>query len=219
MGIYASWDIETVPNERAEEIIDQQVFDPPANYKDPEKIKAHLAEAKRKAYDRAALNWWTGQIVSIAVSPPGEPSFVVCSDDESHLVRAFFDYVLGYPDLDLVGKSSDYFDTPFLIGRALALDLGLPLFLRRHHRGTITDVDQIFSFSASCDQRSNLANYAFGLGIEGKSGSGCQVAEWFQRAVLGEKEYFKRIADYNVQDTLIVLEMMKRFQKPYLTGG
>lgn len=199
------FDIETIPNDRAKAYFAAKVYEPAANLKDPEKIAANIAEKRAKDAEKAALHWWTGKVVCISVrTVDGKDSGTFSGLDEVQILRAFFDAV---GSNHVIGKSGDYFDTPFLVGRALANDIGVPGFLRPHR--PIQDVDHIFSFSSQCDQRSNLANYAFGMGIEGKNGHGSEVA------ALVEAGKWDELRAYCEQDVAIIAEMLRRWNKVY----
>lgn len=206
---YIFYDIETVKNERADSYFATKQYEPAANLKDPAKIEASIAEKRAKDLEKAPLHWWTGKVVCIGAIH-GDECLTFSGEDEAVNLAKFFDWALDI-DCPLIGKSGDYFDMPFIVGRCLANDMGIPGFLRPGR--SIQDVDQIFSFSSHCDQRSNLANYAFGLGIQGKTGHGSDVAAMY------EAKEWEKLETYCIRDVEIVAEMMKRWLKPYRKGA
>lgn len=216
-------DIETVENDHAKELFQKKTYQAPANYKDPAKIEQAVLEKRQADMDRAALHWWTGKIVCICANVIGleERPRTFIGADEPELLRQYFDWLSTLQSrcngLTILGKSSEYFDRPFIIGRALALDLGLPEILRPY-RG-IQDIDHIFAFSARCDQISNLGDYAFGLGIAGKTMHGSGVAALYTEILMGDHSKWKTLGDYCAQDTDIATEMLRRYLKPYAPRG
>ncbi len=220
-GIFVSdyiiaFDIETIRRPDTDDYFRSKVYKAPGNLKDPEKIRAAIEEKRRTDYEDAALYWWTNQVVCITAIPTDEPDWAVAfyGDDENKVLRDFFDQVRVWScSPRLVGKSSKHFDEPVLVGRSLAHDIGVPDFLRTTQYPK--DVDDLFSFSSQCSQRSTLSNYAYGLGISGKSGRGDDVAQWHAEATLGNADKWGLIAAYCLQDSKIVAEMMRRWMKPY----
>lgn len=203
-------DIETYRHPKAEELISRQAFEAPANYKDPAKIAEAINEKRKAALEKAALCWWTCQIICICAVPfdvEAEP-FVEINRNESSLLKSFFTWLTTWDQPTLCGKSSDGFDIPVLVGRAMANDIGVPGCLRL--KRPLTDIDDIFGWHGS-GQRTSLDNYAHGLGIPGKTGNGAMVGEMFEAGKDAE------IADYCLNDTKIVVEVIKRYSKPF--GG
>jgi hypothetical protein len=205
LSLYA-YDIETVPNDRAAAYFAAKTYQPDGRLTDPVKIQASIEEKRAKDAEKAGLYWWTGKVCCLSLqSLEQQDSGTFHGEDEAELLCQVFDLLKA--DDKLLGKSSEYFDSPFLVGRCLALDIGVPEFLRPYR--PIQDIDHIFSFSSQCDQRSNLANYAHGLGIEGKNGHGSEVA-----GLYNEKKW-DELRDYCRQDVAIVAEMYRRWKKPY----
>lgn len=219
---YAVIDIETVPNEQSHAYYKKKTYEPAANLKDPAKIEQSILEKRQKDMDKAALHWWTGKVICIdadLVGGTGRPiSKSFFGNDEKALLIDFFDWLYEAVQFNsnviLIGKSSDFFDTPYLVGRALAHDLGILQCLRPYR--PITDIDQIFSFSSQCEQRSSLSNYAFGLGIDGKTGHGSQVSTMYAEAIMGNENQWQAISAYCAQDNNISKIMLKRWLKHYV---
>lgn len=213
---YLAYDIETVANSKARDYYAQKKYEAPSNYKDQEKIEKYILEKRHEDEKKAALSWWTGQIVCInvrSILKGTSKTFVGAKEDK--IIEAFFAYLEGEGRFVLTGKSSEYFDKPYIVGRALSLDLGLPQCLRPYR--PLEDVDQIFGFGSRADQASTLDNYAFGLGLKKKSGHGTDVQHWFNAATTGQDvEGFKKIAAYCADDVNIVAEMIRRWAKPWV---
>lgn len=215
MPNFITWDIETVANAAAKDYFARKVYKAPANWKDPQKIEQHITEARHEDQQKAALRWWTGQVVCISLRwiHTGRSVTYVGPREENVLRQALDTLSLEAERPFLIGKSADIFDTPFIRGRLLALDLGIPEFLRPYR--PVDDLDQIFGFSSRADQRGKLTDYAFGLGISGKTGHGTDVQAWFDRAELGDEAMWGKIAGYCADDNDINFEMLRRWLKPY----
>ncbi len=208
---YLVLDIETVSNERAEEYIEKHSsYSAPSNWKDMEKIERYILNAKAKDLDKTALHWTTGKIICIcAIDPILQKGFTFSGDDERKILTQFFSLLeTGYGSL--VGKNSDTFDIPYIVGRAMALDLGLPRTLQH----AVTDVDKIFGWSAATTQRANLNRYAFGLGIDTKTSHGSKVQSVYRNIVQG-RESWKVLEEYCMQDVKITAEILTRYYKPF----
>jgi hypothetical protein len=203
----ACFDIETVPNSEAENWVNSQLPKAPANYKDPLKIAAKELENREKLRDKLALHWWTGRVVLICASVDGlNHSFI--SRDEVQILHWFADFLKDHQISTLMGKSSDDFDVPFLVGRYIANDIGIPSVLQPYNNRVVQDIDQWFGHRSS--QQSTLENYAWGMGIRGKTASYKKVAEWWDGYLDGNKESMPQLIAYCAQDVAIVSEFLKR---------
>jgi putative lipase involved disintegration of autophagic bodies len=109
-------------------------------------------------------------------------------------------------DISLVGKNSSGFDRGYIIGRCIALDIGVPSFMKKTWH-TIDDIDQIFGGKLS-SQCGKLADYAFGIGME-KGGHGSEVAK------MVEEQRWDDIVTYNEMDTRITAEIIRRYMKKW----
>lgn len=212
------WDIETAANQRAKDYFSRKVYKAPSNWKDKAKIEDYVSTARHEEQSKAGLRWWTGRIVCASLRWLGDKkerkTFV--GPDEAELIRCVFDLLEAESQTPvLIGKNGDTFDRPFLIGRALALDLGIPHCLRPWR--PIDDVNQMFGHSARCDQIGKLDEYAFGLGVKMKSGHGSDIQAWTNLAELGDEVYWDKIAGYCKGDVDIIHEMLRRWEKPYVS--
>ena len=185
--------------------------------KQREKIRNYVKVQQLKDLEKAALHWWMSKIVSIAWNfvhdETGElvTAGVKTSDNETEVISHFLNAAMNsaYRVSRVIGKNSKNFDTPYLIGRLLALDLGVPSFLRAKVT-PMGDVDEMFgSLSAKNSQITSLENYAFGLGIKGKLATGSGVESMYKSGA------FKDISAYNVQDVEIIGDMYRRWSRPY----
>ena len=183
-----------------------------------EKIRRYVKTQQMRDLEKAALHWWQSKICSIAWAHVHEESGEIISrgvkagPQEDMVIKLFFDAALNSPYrvARVIGKNSKNFDTPYLIGRCIALNLGLPPFLRSRI-SSFGDIDEIFgSLSARNSQITTLANYAFGLDITGKTGSALSVETFYRN------QNFEAISDYNIHDVEIVYEMYRRYKKEYV---
>lgn len=203
----ACFDIETVPNSEAENWVNSQLPKVPANYKDPLKIAAKELENREKLRDKLALHWWTGRVVLICASVEDQ-TFSFIHEDEIKLLHMFGRFLKDNQVSTLIGKSSAEFDIPFLVGRYIANDMGVPNLLQPYGNKTIQDIDQWFGHRSS--QQSTLENYAWGMGIRGKTASYKKVAEWWEKFLANDADSLNSLVTYCKQDVAIVSEFIKR---------
>lgn len=103
-------------------------FSAPANYKDPEKIAANIAEQRTEWLQRAALSPLTGKIVAIGFKKPKEDPLLMVEDSESQMLRYFW---MRYEDASdtmsqFIGHNILGFDLPFIIRRSWAHGIPVP---------------------------------------------------------------------------------------------
>lgn len=205
---YLAFDIETAPSKRGLMYInDVAPIKVDSRLKDPDKIKQAKELSKQKMIDKAALYWWTGKIHTICVNALDTDEEVTFQDlaSEQNVLTSFFTYLLGKKNYILIGKSSASFDRPYVVGRAISHDLGLPPQLREGR--PISDIDQVFGYKN--EQQTTLNNYAFGMGIPMKTMSGCQVIKLYEE---GEQRV---IEEYCKHDVFITVELLRRYYKPF----
>lgn len=152
-------DLATAPIDGAEMLIDGDTISPPANYRDPEKIAAYIAEKKQERLERAGLDLDLCRITAIGFLNGNEtPVVTVCKteDDEMAAIRFLMDE-LGYDGQvysekpNIVTYNGFRFDLPVLLRRCAYLGLPIPpLNLDRYrsphvdlcdaltHRGVLT---------------------------------------------------------------------------------
>lgn len=111
-------------------------FEAPANYKDPAKIEAAIAEKRAQWLERAALSAVTGRVLAIGYLDAN----TVTIDDgkefyEREILQRFWRFAesampLG-SDRPFVGWNIFGFDLPFIIRRSWANDVPVPEWVRR----------------------------------------------------------------------------------------
>jgi hypothetical protein len=123
------FDIETAPLPRADLAECVPTFEAPSNWKDPEKIRAHVAEKEASWHQSAALSAVTGRVLAIGWLDAyhGDLGFFASGDEAADLAT-FWALVApsGYLSADLVGFNSNRFDLPFLIRRSWRLGVPVP---------------------------------------------------------------------------------------------
>lgn len=230
-------DIETVPAENCRDYIEGLQIFPDAKYQaesPPQSIlsiktdelreqrlaewtanKQHAQEQdvlqkKQKLYETAGLKWWIGKVICICIRHNGNKA-TWYGDDEAANLRGLFDYLMDNPDAVVGGKQTSDFDIPFLIGRALHHNLGIPHNLRTPYQ--IRDINFIFGNSHVSGQRGKLSDYAFGIGVKPKTAHGSDmIAMHDQASLTGD---WSNIIDYCSQDVAIASEVFDRYSKEY----
>lgn len=213
--MYATIDLESVPDKRAELLPSFLNPKPDSRLKDPLKIEESIREKRQTMKEKFALHWTTAQVVCLSVVSDEEPPLCWYGEDETAILKAFGDYLLSKSHVQLCGAYTADFDIPLLTGRFMVHDLGIPPFLRRQDPDRLSDVNQIFGYSSQSQQRGSLAAYAFALQIEGKLGHGSNVADWYNMACLGDTKAWEQMSQYCIQDSMIAHEMLKRYRKNY----
>lgn len=214
-------DIETVALLNVHEFADRAQIKPASNLKKQESIDADIAKKRKALVDKAALHWWTGKIAAIGCAIVGGEGKCFVSEnhddegqdaellEERKMLIEFIRYLNEHDnsgaECGLYGMNSVNFDFPFLVGRMMRHDLGIPRLLHRANG----DVDRFFGYSSASSQRTKLDHYAWGLGISGKSGTGLMVAEYWKN-----KEY-EKLANYCMDDVWITAEIVRRYRLEY----
>jgi hypothetical protein len=196
------FDIETVANDRAKEYYDT-VYVPDKRLKDPEKIAAN----RKDALEKAGLHWWTGRVVCICWKLGDKQTTGIISRNEKHVLNNFFAACNSVTDPFLIGKNGTDFDIPFLVGRCLAHDVGVPQFLRPQR--PIDDINRVFGYVRN-SQWGKLGDYAWGLGLDGKLADGSQVQ------TMWDEDKHDEIFDYCLRDVEIPAELLARYTKEYV---
>lgn len=216
--MFLTYDIETASNPRAkhyyESLKASGYYAGRKGTKDLEKIKSQIEEKMQAHMGKAPLQWWTGRVVAIGCqlgSSTAKPKIFIDLDNEEKVLTEFFAYIKEcsdlYPDLTLIGKENSDFDDPYLRGRAMANQIGIPNQLRLP--GRLTDVNKIFGFSGKSAQRGKLSDYAYGLQLPVKLGDGSDVAKW-----VANKEV-EKLSEYCLRDVQITAEILKRYNKQF----
>lgn len=140
------FDVETVAMEGAADFLPSD-FKAPENYKDPEKIAAHIAGQKAAALDKAALDVDLLEVAALGFCWPG---LVVQTIDRSQASEAgmlaeFWNTVEGASGL--VGFNILGFDLPALIRRSQYLGVKVPLAALNIDRFRTPHVDLMLKLS------------------------------------------------------------------------
>ena len=132
-----TFDIETAPLDDDALRAMEPEFSAPANYKDPDKIAAYIAEARAAWKEKAALSPLTGRVIMFAYLRSGySPAVEIIGGDgkdwsESaecallHMAWARLEKAAGEGAL-LGGWNTHRFDVPFLLRRSWALGVTAP---------------------------------------------------------------------------------------------
>lgn len=174
-----AWDVETAPLPEAEIAHLMPEFKPPANYKDPEKIKAWLTEAKQLWLLNAALDPVSGRVDAIGYtmlnSTGMHHSIRTVPDDgtESDIINDFWVKTVMANNQEWVGFNCFKFDLPFLVRRSWKLGIIPPANIRtdRFWSDQFLDLMQVWQMGdrqeyISLDRMSKF------LGVGGKAGDG-----------------------------------------------
>lgn len=205
-----TFDIETAANDRAGAYWATKRFEAPSNYKDPEKIRVAIDEKRFEASQKSGLYPWTGRVTCITTYDGIKWGKFYC-EDETKILEAFGEHISLHPGVHLVGKNSKTFDNPFLVGRYIAHNLGVPNPLRTVERPR--DIDECFGFSSQCI-RGTLSDYAFMMNIEGKLAHGSQAQAMFDETAFNPEKW-DELVNYCQQDVAITHEFLTRYMKPF----
>lgn len=178
------FDMETAPLPDAADFIEP--VDPPANYKDPEKIAAYIREKQAEQLEKAALDVDLCQVVSVAVGSNIEPErddILVGTqhpDGEADMLRWFWNAV---GEKHLIGFNVIQFDLPVLVRRSQYLRVPVPdLVLDTYRHPRVTDLAQVLSYNGRLRLR-KLSFYAkrFGLPATADTITGADIGAAFAR--------------------------------------
>jgi hypothetical protein len=182
------FDIETapLPSPELESLIPP--FDPNevkcGNIKDPEKIKAKIAESEASHKDdfikRAALSAITGRVLAVGIRN-GEAFDIVHGSDEISILRHFWEvyennHLHGFAGFNIFG-----FDLPFMVRRSWKLGVTIPASVRegRYWGRFFHDLMDAWCLG-NREQRASLDSICKHLGIGCKSGSGADFAALYE---------------------------------------
>jgi hypothetical protein len=138
--VYAVLDISTAPLANAGDFLDVGDFSAPANYKDPLKIAAYLAEKQATEVAAAALDPDLCRITGLGLSS----SYIqmIRTEDEERLALTHIARLLQTPTV-LVSYNGLKFDFPVLNARALHLRVPLRIGLDRYKTSHIDLYDRL----------------------------------------------------------------------------
>jgi hypothetical protein len=208
------YDIETAEDgKRAGPYADSKRIKAPAGWKDQEKIKAREDEKRLELRQKSGLYPWTGTVTTIcAMDSEGLHKFY--GNNEYKLLSDFGDYITAlerrYGRITLIGKNSKNFDQPFLVGRYLAHNLGVPDSLRPTQEPK--DIDECFGYSSQ-SIRGTLSDYAYLLGMK-KTSHGSNAQQMYDATALDDSAW-KDLVEYCAQDVIITYEFLMRYMKQF----
>ena len=162
-GEYLIVDIASAPIADVADYLEEP--SPPANYKDPEKITAWIAEKKRSLADSAALDPDLGQITALGLSAAeGRDTVTLCHNEaaERDALIGFAALMAETPAPILITFCGHRFDLPFLVRRAAYLGVPLRLDVDRY-RSPHIDLSDLLTVRGTLTAHS-LAFYACRLG-------------------------------------------------------
>lgn len=154
-------------------------FEPPGNYKDPEKIAANLAEQKAKWKDRAALSPLTGKVLCIGIRDIDGSFCVIDGDgDEAELLSRWLSWVKRDHTETFVGWNCFGFDLPFLVRRAwkLGVEPCLPPRANFRYLENWVDLREVWGFGDKWTE-GGLDDVSLFLGAGTKNGDGKDFAK------------------------------------------
>lgn len=153
-------------------------FEAPSNYKDADKIAAHIACQQASWRDKLALDALTGRVCAIGSLPnddKGQVQMGFSKDtSEKDLIESFWDYFQSHtPVYRFVGFNIKRFDLTFLVRRSMALGVSIPLGVRDgfYWGDSWVDLLEIYQCGDRKDYIS-LDTLAKFLGVGEKSGNG-----------------------------------------------
>jgi predicted PolB exonuclease-like 3'-5' exonuclease len=168
-------DIETIARPGAEVLLPE--VQAPANYKDPEKIAAYIAEARAKQAEKMALDVDCCEIVTIVSARDNHASRVwdvSKFESEAVMLQAFWGVIpIVFP---LVGYNVGEFDLPILMRRSFLLGVkpSIAWEYRKYQKDNVLDLMQVL-YNWSPPYRS-LKHVCRLCGIPEPEGDGADVA-------------------------------------------
>lgn len=163
-------------------------FDPDdvalGNRKDPEKIRAHIEDARVNHFanfcKKAALDPIKGQVLCIGINDD-EAGCCWSADTEKQLLAMFWGWFRGFElaTTQFIGFNIFHFDLPFLIKRSWGHGIQVPLGLRkgRYWSDVFVDLMDIWTMGdRSPEARPSLGEICQHLGLGQKSGNGADFA-------------------------------------------
>lgn len=209
MQIYI--DIETIPGEHRPCVDEVQA---PANYKDPEKIRAYQLANVDEAYRKQALDSMAGRIWCIGVAIDDGPVTVSVSDNENDLVGGLHNMlnkethgVVCQSDMVFIGHNAFAFDMKWIWRRAVKI--GCKSLAQRinfdRYRGNIRDTMTMWGCGDNRDYVS-LDKLAEFLGV-GRKAPGMDGSKVFDLWQAGDTA---AVIEYCKQDVELTREVYKR---------
>lgn len=160
-------DLETVAIDNVADLVEP--VSAPANYKDPEKIAAYIADAQKTQADKAALFAWTARIVALGwIDAQGEHCELVRDEAEERAALGRLARAVWRDDdrfvQPVIGFNHRVFDLPVILARSLLLGVKFPPLNLDRYRTPHTDLLEKLTWYGAIPARS-LKWYARRFGI------------------------------------------------------
>lgn len=157
-------------------------FLPAANLRDPEKIKASVAEKEAAWFDKLALDAKTGQVLAIGLLDTlemEESPIRILTGPEKAIIAEFWAAWNDGPKI--AGFCIKSFDLPFLVQRSWILGVPVPqdLLEGRYWNRRIVDLQEIWTCFGYRTEGQSLDSISKALGFGGKTGNGKDFARLF----------------------------------------
>lgn len=179
------FDIETgaLPEEEIAHLMPQ--FAAPANYKDPEKIKAYIEGQRIRWLQEAALSPLTGCVLCVGVLGP-DGMQIIESESEDQILAQFWEFIRiqFYAQQSVYGWCIHHFDLPFLVKRSWHHSIPIPSSLRdgeskQYWNSLLVDLQARWQMGdRQCE--SSLDTASKFIGLPGKNGNGADFAKLWE---------------------------------------
>jgi predicted PolB exonuclease-like 3'-5' exonuclease len=164
-------DIETVGIDGAADLAEPVTA--PANWKDPVKIAAYVAEKQAEQTSRAALYPWTARIVAVGIIDGDQVEHVLTAADEAEeaaLLRQVWQLALDHKEglvASIIGYNHLAYDLPVLLARSALLGVKAPPVSLDKYRTPCVDLMLRLTWNGAIQARS-LKWFArrFGLPVD-----------------------------------------------------
>lgn len=212
MDKFVYFDIETIPTQdsaTASRLVSEAR--PPARMSKPDTIAKWREDGADDIVAKTSFDGGRGHVCCIAwAHNDDQPIMAVASDveQESDIIRTFFEALGKYHSTTLVGHYISGFDIPFLTKRAIVLGLRLPPsnVWPRDPRPWGKNIADTMHMWAGHSGRVSMNSLCDIFGIDGKGGlDGSMVADAWRS---GE---YEKIANYCVDDVVRSREIHQRF--------
>lgn len=183
------FDIETGPVSGVLLDLIKPCFTPAKNLRDPEKIKADLAEKEASWLERAALSAMTGRVLAIGFL---EESVQCLTGEEKSLLTSFWDK--WKEGGRMAGFSIKNFDLPFLTQRSWILGVPVPMDVMegRYWSHRFVCIQERWCCYSNRTEGQSLDAVCKAMGIGGKSGNGAEFAKLFAENKEAALSYLSR---------------------------
>lgn len=217
------FDIETEANPENVALMSEPVIEAPANYKDPEKIAAYIAEktaaAKAAAIEKAALDPDYGRVLSLGATyaPDYEISIIAvgapCEDalggvwTETLIIERFWK-LLAACDGYCVGYNILNFDLPYLMRRSMALGIKVPFIpnLAKFRTEPVTDLMAIlYNWGGQTYKGLKTVAKLYKIPVQCPDVDGSMVKDLTP----------EKLAEYQRSDVQLVIDLYRRMNGVY----